>query len=136
MSKSPYELLFKRRVRAITDSSSPSVLVNFLCLDFQSLLFILSSGIVNNVPARPTTKKKKSPKIALLPIAPKFGPQEVNRFSSLCAQFQPPGSFELYAAIFSNLVKMAVHSGRILLLVLRRIKVCIDEFRPNTSKLL
>ena len=34
MSKSPYELLFKRRVRAITDSSSPSVLVNFLSLDF------------------------------------------------------------------------------------------------------
>ena len=34
MSKSRYELLFKRRVRAITDSSSPSVLVNFLCLDF------------------------------------------------------------------------------------------------------
>ena len=103
---------------------------------FSHCSLILSSGIVNKVPARPTTKKKKkSPKIALLPIAPKFGPQEVNRVSSLCAQFQPPGSFELYAAIFSNLVKMAVHSGRILLLVLRRTKVSIDEFRPNTSKL-
>ena len=32
-----------------------------------------------------STKKKQSQKIALLPTASKFGPQEVNSFSQLCA---------------------------------------------------
>ena len=36
--------------------------------------------------------------------------------------------------IFSNLVKMAVPSGRILVRVLRKMKACIEEFRPNTSQ--
>ena len=75
-----------------------------------------------------------SQKIVLLPIASKFGPQEVNRFSQLCAKFQALGSFELHATIFSNLVKMALPSGRILSRLLRRMKACIDEFRPNTSQ--
>ena len=70
----------------------------------------------------------------LLPIASKFGPHEVNRFSQLCAKFQALGSFELHATIFSNLVKMALPSGRILSRLLRRMKAFIDEFRPNTSQ--
>ena len=61
----------------------------------------------------------------LPPIASKFGPQEVNRFV---------GSFELHATILSNRVKMALLSGGILSRVLRRMKACIDEFRPNTSQ--
>jgi len=32
-----------------------------------------------------STKEEKSQKITLLPIASKFGPQEVNGFSQLCA---------------------------------------------------
>ena len=35
---------------------------------------------------------------------------------------------------FSNLVKMALPSGRILSRLLRRMKAFIDEFRPNTSQ--
>ena len=35
---------------------------------------------------------------------------------------------------FSNLVKMALPSGRSLSRLLRRMKACIDEFRPNTSQ--
>ena len=35
--------------------------------------------------AAASTTKKKSQKIALLPIASKFGPQEVDSFSQLCA---------------------------------------------------
>ena len=49
--------------------------------------------------------EKNSPKIALLPIASKFGPQEVYRFSQLCALFHPLGSFELHATIFQNVRK-------------------------------
>ena len=78
--------------------------------------------------------RQHSQKIVLLPIASKFGPQEVNRFSQLCAKFQALGSFELHATIFSNLVKMALPSGRILSRLLRRMKAFIDEFRPNTSQ--
>ena len=70
----------------------------------------------------------------LLPIASKFGPQEVNRFNQLCAKFQLPRSFELQETIFSNLVRMALPSGRILSRLLRRMKACIDEFRPNTGQ--
>ena len=55
-------------------------------------------------------------------------------FSQLCAKFQALGSFELHATIFSNLVKMALPSGRILSRLLRRMKAFIDEFRPNTSQ--
>ena len=73
-------------------------------------------------------------KTVLLLIASKFGPLEVNRFSQLCAKFQALESFELHATIFSNLVKMALPSGRILSRLLRRMKACIDEFRPNTSQ--
>ena len=62
------------------------------------------------------------------PPPPKFGPQEVNRFSQLCAEFKPPGIFELHATTFSNLVKMVVPSVRILLRVLQRMKACMDEF--------
>ena len=36
-----------------------------------------------------------------------FGPQEVNRFSQLCAKFQPPGGFELHATIFKKTKTMA-----------------------------
>ena len=79
-------------------------------------------------------RDQHSQKIVLLPIASKFGPQEVNRFSQLCAKFQALGSFELHATIFSNLVKMALPSGRILSRLLRRMKAFIDEFRPNTSQ--
>ena len=59
-------------------------------------------------------RKKKSQKIALLPIASKFGPQEVDSFSQLCAQFQPPVSFELDATIFQKCRKMAVRSEKYL----------------------
>ena len=79
-------------------------------------------------------RDQPSQKIVLLLIASKFGPQEVNRFSQLCAKFQALGSFELHATIFSNLVKMALPSGRILSRLLRRMKAFIDEFRPNTSQ--
>ena len=79
-------------------------------------------------------RDQRSQKIVLLPIASKFGPQEVSRFSQLCAKFQALGSFELHATIFSNLVKMALPSGRILSRLLRRMKAFIDEFRPNTSQ--
>ena len=41
---------------------------------------------------------------------------------------------ELHATKFSNLVKMALPSGRILSRLLRRMKAFIDEFRPNTSQ--
>ena len=37
------------------------------------------------VNAAASTTKKKSQKIALLPLTSKFGPQEVNSFSELCA---------------------------------------------------
>ena len=37
------------------------------------------------VDATASTTKKKSQKIALLPLTSKFGPQEVNSFSQLCA---------------------------------------------------
>ena len=53
---------------------------------------------------------------------------------AICANFQALGSFELQATIFSNLVKMALPSGRILSRLLRRMKAFIDEFRPNTSQ--
>ena len=59
-------------------------------------------------------EKKKSQKIALLPLTSKFGQQEVNSFCQLCAQFQPPASFELHATIFQKCRKMAVRSERYL----------------------
>ena len=37
------------------------------------------------VDATTSTTKKKSQKIALLPLTSKFGPREVNSFSQLCA---------------------------------------------------
>ena len=37
--------------------------------------------------------------MALLPVAPKFGPQEVNRLSQIWAWFPAPREFELHATI-------------------------------------
>ena len=73
--------------------------------------------------------EKKQQKIALLLILPKFGPQKVNRFSQICAQFQLPGSFELYATIFQKASPLGIYLSRFL----RRMKACIDEFQPNTA---
>ena len=66
---------------------------------------------------------------ALFPIPPKFGPQKVNRFSQICAQFQLPGSFKLYATIFQKASPLGIYLSRFL----RRMKACIDEFQPNTA---
>ena len=81
--------------------------------------------------SRRTLDEKKS---RYLRFKPNLAHREVNRFSQSFAQFLSPGSFELHAAIFSNLVKMKVPPGRNLLRVLRRMKACIDEFQPNTSQ--
>ena len=90
---------------------------------------IFSTGLLFYGQIRPQTKKiRKKITLLLIPPPPKFGPQEVNRFSQLCAEFKPPGIFELHATTFSNLVKMVVPSVRILLRVLQRMKACMDEF--------
>ena len=74
-----------------------------------------------------------SQKTTLRPIPSKFGPQEVNRFSQLCAQFQPPGSLS-FTQRFSKTRNMAADVRCNLWLFLRRMKACIDEFQPNTSQ--
>ena len=43
------------------------------------------SPVPRAIDAMASTTKKKSQKIALLPLTSKFGPQEVNSFSQLCA---------------------------------------------------
>ena len=53
-----------------------------------------------------------SPKIVLLPIASKFGSQEVNRFIQLCAKFQLPRSFELFETIFFKSSKNGASIGK------------------------
>ena len=63
---------------------------------------------------------------ALLPIASKFGPQEVNRCNQLCGLFHwAPDWFLLSrnAMIFVAAIWL-----------LRRMKACIDKLRPNTSQ--
>ena len=64
----------------------------------------------NNTPCkyrslRTCNEKKNSKKVALLPIASKFGPQEVNRFSQLCASFQPSLCFWASPNNFSKTYK-------------------------------
>ena len=109
-----------------------------------SVIFVLVRSFADLTHSLPRSKisttfgrwrDQHSQKIVLLPIASKFGPQEVNRFSQLCAKFQALGSFELHATIFSNLVKMALPSGRILSRLLRRMKAFMDEFHNYTSNL-
>ena len=51
-------------------------------------------------------------KIVLLPIASKFGSQEVNGFSQLCAKFQLPRSFELFETIFFKSSKNGASVGK------------------------
>ena len=71
--------------------------------------------------------------IGLIPIAPKFGPQEVDSLNQLQGSFQSPTIDMLYATMFWKLTKIEGDAVKNMWRLWPSKNTFGDEFRPNMS---